>query len=398
MRYRTLLFILGLLILFIPEILRIYFIMPFFGSQENNTIGAAYFFHCSIAFFRLAGVLLIAGPVYHYWTRGKTRQKILSGVFVILYALIFYFTNFIAQADIIFVQPRHKIFAAAANNKVDEQSVVLGVTVNGQAKAYPINFIGYHHQVRDTVGEKPVIITYCTVCRSGRAYSPFVNGHYERFRLVGMDHFNAMFEDATTGSWWLQENGKAIAGPLKGTSLDEVPSQQMTLKQWVREHPRTLILQPDSAFAHKYAALKNYDYGLLKNHLEYTDPKSWQMKSWIVGVTANNREKAYDWNDLKKMRVINDTIGKIPVVLVLEEDTMSFHAFHRVVSRETLYFEWNDSLKSVVDTVTHSVWNSKGECIDGAMKGKQLKPVTAYLEYWHSWKQFHPATTMYNSQ
>src|SRR4029078_13420477 len=97
----------------------------------------------------------------------------------------------------------------------------------------------------------------------------------------------------------------------------------------------------------EYAVLKNYDRGLVKNSLEYTDSNSWEMKSWIVGVTANKKDKAYDWNDVKKLRVINDTIDKIPVLLALEEDMMSFRAFNREVNKETLFFEWNNNLKSL---------------------------------------------------
>ena len=43
------------------------------------------------------------------------------------------------------------------------------------------------------------MVTYCTVCRTGRVFSPIVEGQPETFRLVGMDHFNAMFEDEGTG-------------------------------------------------------------------------------------------------------------------------------------------------------------------------------------------------------
>lgn len=63
------------------------------------------------------------------------------------------------------------------------------------------------------------MVTYCTVCRTGRVYSPMVNGKLETFRLVGMDHFNAMFEDASTKSWWRQSNGDCIAGPLKRLTI-----------------------------------------------------------------------------------------------------------------------------------------------------------------------------------
>lgn len=65
----------------------------------------------------------------------------------------------------------------------------------GEARAYPVQYIGYHHQVQDTVGGQAILVTFCTVCRTGRVLDPRVDWDVEHFRLVGMDHFNAMLED-----------------------------------------------------------------------------------------------------------------------------------------------------------------------------------------------------------
>jgi len=43
---------------------------------------------------------------------------------------------------------------------VDDSDVVLVVTVNGEAAAYPIRFMGYHHVVQDVVGGTPIVATY----------------------------------------------------------------------------------------------------------------------------------------------------------------------------------------------------------------------------------------------
>ncbi len=88
--------------------------------------------------------------------------------------LIFFFFNFRFEADKMFYQPEHKYFAFADKSSIDTNKLVIGVAIKGEAKAYPIQIIGYHHQVRDTIGGEPVMITYCTVCRTGRAYKPFV--------------------------------------------------------------------------------------------------------------------------------------------------------------------------------------------------------------------------------
>ncbi|MEJ1973394.1 MAG: DUF3179 domain-containing (seleno)protein [Lacunisphaera sp.] len=133
-----------------------------------------------------------------------------------------------------FREPISPVYKARGENAVDEDAVVIGFEHNGEAKAYPVRFIVYHHQVQDVVGGRPVMVTYCSVCRTGRVYDPVLHGQPEKFRLVGMDHFNAMFEDATTGSWWRQVSGEAVTGKLKGTQLAVLPFTQVTLKRWFR--------------------------------------------------------------------------------------------------------------------------------------------------------------------
>jgi uncharacterized membrane protein len=165
---RTLLIITGLLILFAAEILRVYFIMPFPGSQKNNTIDIAYFLHRYIWWFRIFGLTLLLPAMLYVFRNSKWWRKILLAIFVLLYGFIFYMFNFKFLADKMFYQPENKILATVADNKVDSSKLIIGIAVNGEAKAYPIEIIGYHHQVQDTIGGEAVMITYCTVCRTGR--------------------------------------------------------------------------------------------------------------------------------------------------------------------------------------------------------------------------------------
>ena len=198
------------------------------------------------------------------FTGRKLYPKILLSLVIIIYGIIFFFFNFRFEADKMFYQPSIKNFSSGSGNTIDSNKLVIGIDIHGESRAYPIQIIGYHHQVKDTVGNTPVMITYCTVCRTGRVYSPVVNGKLEKFRLVGMDHFNAMFEDETTKSWWQQATGVAIAGPLKGSHLEEIPSHQASLASWMRLHPNSTILQPDSNYKEDYHDLANFDNGTIK--------------------------------------------------------------------------------------------------------------------------------------
>jgi len=259
--------------------------------------------------------------------------------------------------------------------------------------------IGYHHQVRDEVGGEKIMVTYCTVCRTGRVFKPEVDGVEESFRLVGMDHYNAMFEDTRTGSWWRQVNGdEAIIGPLKGKILQEVPSQQMSLGEWLGEHPSTKILQPDTEFADAYKNWEDYDEGKREGRLERKDSLSWKDKSWIVGVQIGMESRAYDWIELQQMRIVNDNVGGMPLLILASPDSISFHVFNRVVNSDTLSFTMALGLKDIADSKTGSRWNVNGHCVSGALQGSLLQPVQAYQEYWHSWKTFRPQTTQYKKE
>ncbi|MBL7858247.1 MAG: DUF3179 domain-containing protein [Cyclobacteriaceae bacterium] len=389
---KKILFAIGIVALLLTEILRVYFIMPFPGSQQQNSIALAYAIHQHIFWIRSVGIILIAYPAFYFLFqhKGQVGRWVVAGL-LLLYMVIAYLFNFKFLADKMFYQPGSIVFAGSAHNIIPTSNLVLGVYLNGRAKAYPIEIIGYHHQVRDTLGEIPLMITYCTVCRTGRVYSPVVDGNPEEFRLVGMDHFNAMFEDKSTGSWWRQVNGEAIVGKRKGKVLTEIPSEQVSLEAWLEQYPAAVILQPDSTFSEQYKGLSKFDEGKSKGSLTRRDSLSWKEKSWVVGVQLGRMSRAYDWNDLIRARVINDTLANIPIAIVVEHDSASFHVFRR----DLYSFSKDAYSETLTDSPTSSVWNFRGYCTDGPLKGSQLTKIQSYQEFWHSWRTFHPRTSQF---
>ena len=379
--------ILLLLALFLAEVFRVYFVMPFPGSQRSETVDIAWWISTHITWIRVLTLAVAGIALIRIFKNGKLWEKISLPVALAGYVVVFVLFNFRFDADKIFHQPANKSFIPVAES-FDKSKLVIGVVVNGEAKAYPIQLIGYHHQVVDTVGNEPIIITYCTVCRTGRTYSTLVNGRHESFRLVGMDHFNAVFEDETTKTWWQQANGQAIAGPLKGSALTEIPSQQLTVESWIRQYPNSMVMEPDPLYDERYFGLENYDRGTMQSSLVKRDYRPWQSKSWIVGVKNEFSSIAYDWNDLVKKRMIQDSLQALPILLTIETDTTSFHVYDRRINGSVLQFNTYTSDNRFKDTNTNSTWNMDGLCIDGPLKGQRLNRVQAYNEFWHSWQTF----------
>ncbi len=375
-------FFTGLIGLLLFEILNVYLIMPMPGSQKMNSINIAYFlYRWRWAFRILFGAMLVVGYSSANW-----KRKWLPHIPVALVGVIIYMINFNMAADHMFYEPQKVLMATAVTNKVDTNRLIIGIVNNGEAKAYPIQFLGYHHQVKDSIGGNPVIVTYCTVCRTGRVYEPTVNGSPEQFRLVGMDHFNAMFEDATTKSWWRQVTGEAITGKLKGAQMPEFFSTQTSLSEWLKLHPNSLIMQADPAFISQYDTTFKFESGKSKSTLTGTDSLSGKDKSWVIGVKAGKERKSFDWNQLKKERIIMDKIGNQPVVVVLARDDKSFFAFERL--DENAIFNLSN------DTILYNQHRYKinGLAINTTVS---LKPLPAYQEFLHSWNTFNNDTKKY---
>jgi hypothetical protein len=399
-RQPALLFAFSILVLTLAEILRVYWIMPFPGSQRGGTLAAAYALHNYIWWIRAVFGVLAAASLWSVLQRGRGLGRAFAMSAAAVFAFIAWKTNGDMSADVMFRQPDVLKFAGAAETTLKPASLVLGVALeNGgkkEAKAYPVQLIGHHHQVRDTVAGRPILISYCTVCRTGRVFDPVVEGKAERFRLVGMDNWNAMFEDASTGSWWRQATGEAVAGPRKGAFLAEIESRQMTWKAWLAQHPESTAMEPDPGFAKEYAWLDGYAEGTRGGKLTGRNQDSWQDKSWVVGVLAGeNSARAFDWNELVAKKAINDKIGATPVTLLLGADGASFYAYEARLEGVEAPLELEPAAEAgvFVDQKSGSKIGENGIAIDGPAAGARLEVLPAYQEFWHSWQTFQPQTT-----
>jgi len=386
------LFWIGIIFLVIPSLVHAYLLMPFPGSQDLNAITVSFYLEKVVWIFRVAGVFMIVRYMIKYFAKNTRANKIIKVTVMVICVGSFYFTDMAYKASTMFEEPHTIKFAAAADNKVPLGFVVIGVVDNGVAKAYPLVYLGYHHKVQDNVGKLPVLVTYCTMCRTGRVYSPIINGKRQNFRLVGARHYNAIIEDEGTKTWWYQATGVAAAGQLKGQHLKELPYEQSTLASWLAKHPDSQILQPDELFANDYNDLKNYD------RLQSVDKDSTiknkdtlARKSWVLSVIVHGQAKAYDWRHLFKKQLLNDRIAVTPVLLTIEPDSLTHHAFNSMVNGKTLHFKL-DTAGNITDQETASVWDWEGLSTAGTLKGSQLAKIQAYQEYWHSWKHFHPNT------
>src|SRR5277367_4432336 len=96
------LFVIGCLLLLATEILRVYFIMPFPGSQQHDTVGLAWWIDHFRLLLRFLGLVLVAAPLIQFWRNGRVFGRIMLSVLIIFYGTIFYFFNYRFEADKMF--------------------------------------------------------------------------------------------------------------------------------------------------------------------------------------------------------------------------------------------------------------------------------------------------------
>ena len=97
------------------------------------------------------------------------------------------------------------------------QEPVVGLTIDGDARAYPLRILTWHEIVNDVVGGTPVAVTYCPLCNSAPVFERTVDGRVLEFGTTGkLKDSNLIMYDRQTETWWQQFTGEAIVGEMTG--------------------------------------------------------------------------------------------------------------------------------------------------------------------------------------
>ncbi len=135
---------------------------------------------------------------------------------------------------------------------------VIGVVVNGRARAYPIRIMAWHEVVNDTLGARSIAVTYSPLCDAAAVFDRAAVGAVLSFGVSGLLYnSNLVMYDRRerTGeeSLWSQIGTCAIAGPAAGARLRILPASLVGWAEWRERHPETTLLAPDPAMAEEYS-------------------------------------------------------------------------------------------------------------------------------------------------
>jgi hypothetical protein len=265
--------------------------------------------------------------------------------------------------------------ADEVKDALDPAELVLGVTIGGESRAYPLNALNAaprRKAVNDTLGGQAIVATWCDACHSGIVYERVVEGRTLTLAASGQLWMDSMvLYDRETRTFWSQLGGEAKDGPLKGTQLHKVPSIVTDWESWRRLYPKsTVLLLP---FAHREFRRDFYRH----------------PENYVLGIADGGHAKAWGLDVLRQSAVLNEEWNGRPVLVVFDPASATAALYERLLAEEVLTFRLAGD--KVVDEQSGSSWNCvTGEAESGPLRSRCLRRLPAVLATRTAWNAFHP--------
>ncbi|NJL56901.1 DUF3179 domain-containing protein [bacterium] len=81
---------------------------------------------------------------------------------------------------------RPEMVAAESVDWLEPNDLVIGLEIEGVARAYPVKQMGFHHAVNDQINGRPYTVNFCLVCGTGVAFYTDYNGQTLHFDVYGV--------------------------------------------------------------------------------------------------------------------------------------------------------------------------------------------------------------------
>lgn len=295
-------------------------------------------YHC------LMWMRVIVAPVVLLWLTGFTLQP-----------------SLIPQSDILPGGPPKDGIPALTFPKVEPGALgntwlkasdrILGVVVNGHARAYPVRILNWHEIVNDRIGKKRFVVTYCPLCGSGLAFDT-----RDQFGVSGLLYqSDVLLYDKKTETLWSQLMMQAVAGPRMGEPLKSMPLTHTTWRAWYKKHPQTTVLSRHTGYHRDYNRNPYAGYGqsrMLYFPVNNNDNRL-HPKAWVIGLELDGASRAWDISAIRQAGEVRETWNH-----------------HQLIIRD------REGIVEIVDKTS----------------GRRLNGISLY---WFAWATFHPDTTLY---
>ena len=278
------------------------------------------------------------------------------------------------------------LLEASEADYLTEDELVFGVTINGDARAYPLRIMDWHEMFNDVIGGVPVSLAYCTLCGSGILFETTVAGRDAPF-VFGSSGFlyrsNKLMYDRETHSLWNHFTGRPVVGPLTGSGIElkTRPVAITSWQAWREANPDTRVLSLETGHRRDYSPGAPYGTYFASPELMFpalVRQEALQAKDYVFALRSSGTDKAWPLTRFDGGRVINDQAGILDLVLVGDAATRTVRAYRR----DGRSFEKGTSLTEL--TSAEGSWQVTEEALVGP-GGERLARLPGHIAYWFAW-------------
>jgi hypothetical protein len=302
--------------------------------------------------------------------------------------------------------------ANAGDNEVRPEDRVIGIEVNGHTIAYPLAAMSVREIAHEIMDGTHVFVTWWPVTYSARAFALQPNGDVDpALHPVRKTLLNSSIVGDQSGNEIVQFLGQAVKGPSAGSTLQQIPVISTNWRAWSGAFPHTDVMSldgtPDIDIFERY-----YITDRAGLHQQSSRDRRWHDKDTVLGLEVNGESRSYPYPALIRRPLLNDELGREPILVANERVSATAVAFSRVVNGRTLTFS-GDSRNPIrpqsvpgegdistrinyepwyiVDSQTGSRWRVvSGECVSGELKGARLQMLPGQTGFWFAWSRFYP--------
>ena len=307
---------------------------------------------------------------------------------------------------------------ASSVDYLDDETPVIALEMNGDARAYPLEILIWHELVNDTVGGVPVSVAYCPLCNSVTVYEREIDGRVLDFGVSGLLYNSSLvMYDRQTETLWSHFTGEPLYGALAETELVSIPATIVGFDTWHDEHPDGLVLSRNTGASRSYGVnpYPGYDDVDARPFLFEGDVDGrFTAMTRVVGVETDDGSAAaaFPLLELRDRGVITTSLGAVEIVAFwVPGSTSALDAavvgqgvdvgatgvFSTTLDGRELTFSAEtdaDDAVTITDEETGSTWNIFGSAVAGELAGHQLEQLVHIDTFWFAWIAFHPASSV----
>ena len=291
-----------------------------------------------------------------------------------------------------------KTIAADQADYLKDRHVVFGLSINGQARAYPKRILAWHEMALDTLGGVEITLVYCTLCGTAIPYHSVVGGEHRTFGTSGLLYrSNKLMFDHESKSLWSTLLGEPVIGELVGSELklDYLPIVTTRWGEWRSRHPGTTVLSLDTGHERDYREGRAYRDYFSNDALMFDVPEGDrrlknkdEVLAMLLSPASGGEEEALAVSArfLRKTPVFRTELAGRTLTIV----TTSAGA-NRVFNTRDRKFERLLDDGRVLDDGGEAWKVTEGALVSGDVR---LERVPAYRAFWFGWFAQFPETKL----